>query len=466
VPALLIAVITILVPLLVTYYAFERSLPFLGGAYTDYAVVPNSVNVRVDSPVRIAGVDVGAVSTVTPDGRYSKIAFTLDGNALPIHTDATVTVRDRLFLEGGYYLALEPGSPSAPVASEGFTIQPRATQTPVQFFQLLSTFDIAARASLENLLNTANQAFSPAAGQPFRTSGAAGLKQAIPALTPVLKDASWVSQALTGTHAGDVQTLLTSASAVSTTLDDHEAELTGLLDALDETSGALAAGDNALADSVTGLDQTLQEAPATLHAVDASLTPLTNLSAALTPSLRKSPALVSALTSEVESAIPIIGPANRGRLLSSVQTLLARFPDALSLLAKLFPVTQQVSECLGTHITPALEAKVNDGSLSTGEQVWEDFVHGMIGLASASGDYDANGHYLRVIAGLTTLTGGLGSLPGVGQLVGTIAGTGSSSTSSSAVSPQWVGDLPSSDWRPDVPCSSQPLLPATVGPTP
>lgn len=66
-------------------------------------MVNNSVNVRQDSPVRIAGIDVGVVSGVSPAGNASRISFTVDDNGLPLHSDATVRIRTRLFLEGGYY---------------------------------------------------------------------------------------------------------------------------------------------------------------------------------------------------------------------------------------------------------------------------------------------------------------------------------------------------------------------------
>ena len=50
--SLAIAALVIIVPILVTYYAFNRGIPFVG-KYTDYAIVSNSVNVRSGSPVRI-----------------------------------------------------------------------------------------------------------------------------------------------------------------------------------------------------------------------------------------------------------------------------------------------------------------------------------------------------------------------------------------------------------------------------
>ena len=145
-PALLIAAVVIIVPLILIYYAFTHKLPFLTNNYTDYAIVSNSVNVRSGSPVRVAGINVGQVTGVSAEGDATKIAFSITGAARPIHQDATIAIRDRLFLEGSYYLQLEPGSPSAPVAPEGFTIKEDNTSSPVQFFQLLSTFDSAARA--------------------------------------------------------------------------------------------------------------------------------------------------------------------------------------------------------------------------------------------------------------------------------------------------------------------------------
>src|SRR5436305_5511236 len=207
-----ISAIAILAVVFVTYYAFNQGLPFVH-RFTLHALVTNSVNVRGGSPVRIAGIDVGSVQDVSPAGRLSRITFTLDGDGLPVHTDATLRIRDRLFLEGGYYLELDPGSPGAPIAHDGYTIPVSNTAYPVQFYQLLSTFDLATRQSLENALTTLNEGFSAPSGQQatLDNSGAGGLKVAIPQLTPALKDVAWVTQALHGTRAGDVERLLTSA---------------------------------------------------------------------------------------------------------------------------------------------------------------------------------------------------------------------------------------------------------------
>jgi phospholipid/cholesterol/gamma-HCH transport system substrate-binding protein len=180
---LAITAIMIAATVFVIYYAFNQGLPLVH-KFTLSVMVNNSVNVRQDSPVRIAGIDVGVVSGVSPAGNASKISFTVDDNGLPLHSDATVRIRTRLFLEGGYYLDLDPGSPSAPILKDGGTIPESQTATPVQFYNLLSTFDSAARTSLENTLNTLDQGFSSQPGQPLPDSGAGGLKGRDPAVHP------------------------------------------------------------------------------------------------------------------------------------------------------------------------------------------------------------------------------------------------------------------------------------------
>ena len=57
----------------------------------------------------------------------AEVTFTVSDEGLPIHKDATVTIRPRLFLEGNFFLDLQPGSPSAPDLSSGSTIP--VTQT-------------------------------------------------------------------------------------------------------------------------------------------------------------------------------------------------------------------------------------------------------------------------------------------------------------------------------------------------
>ncbi len=85
---LVVAALVIVAAVAITYYAFDRNLPFQH-RFTASAIFSNSVNVRSGDPVRIAGIDVGTVSGVSAAGDASKVSFTVSSIGLPVHRNAT-----------------------------------------------------------------------------------------------------------------------------------------------------------------------------------------------------------------------------------------------------------------------------------------------------------------------------------------------------------------------------------------
>jgi len=90
---------------------YTKHIPFTSRGYELKAVFANAVTIRKDSPVRIAGVNVGKVITVAPKGQDAEVTFTVSDMGRPIHSDAQATIRPRLFLEGNFFIDLTPGSP-------------------------------------------------------------------------------------------------------------------------------------------------------------------------------------------------------------------------------------------------------------------------------------------------------------------------------------------------------------------
>lgn len=445
---LLVAALIILGTAAVTFYAFNQGLPF-GHRFTTYAVVGDSFNVRGGDPVRVAGVDVGRVQAVSADGRDSKIEFTLDRSALPIHRDATVRIRDRLFLEGSYYIQLDPGTPGAPALRDGATIPISHTSGPVQLYQVLSLFTRPVRRSLVQTIESLDQGLGTGGGGSLSASGTGGLKRLAPELAPLFRDSALVSQALRGTAPDDISRLLHSTARVTTTLAGSSRALVGLVRGLDTTATALASSDGALARSVSGLDQTLAAAPPALKAVDRSLPAVRRLARALDPSLLAAPPILDRLTATVRRLAAVLAPVERTRLFEALRATFTKLPSILTQLASAFPIGRQVTDCLTTHVIPVLVSPVPDGSLSSGRTVLQDFVHFLPGLAGASGSFDANGPYTRFVAGAgpDTLTGSFG-----GGLVSTTPPGGGSIQ---GARPHWIGDLKAKDFRPDVPCATQ-----------
>ena len=76
----------------------------------------------------------------------------IEPSGLPIHSDATLKIRPRIFLEGNWFVDLQPGSPSAKTVSSGYTIPITQTSDPVQLDQVLDALNTDTRANLQDFL--------------------------------------------------------------------------------------------------------------------------------------------------------------------------------------------------------------------------------------------------------------------------------------------------------------------------
>ena len=151
--------IAIVVVALAAYFAFAKHVPFLTHHYQLKAVFQNATNLRTNSPVRIAGVNVGTVTNVktykdqngTATGA-ALVTMSLNNNGLPIHSDATLKIRPKLFLEGNFFVQLSPGSPTGSDLKSGSTIPVTQTSAPVQIDQVLTSLQSNTRENLRVLV--------------------------------------------------------------------------------------------------------------------------------------------------------------------------------------------------------------------------------------------------------------------------------------------------------------------------
>src|ERR1700754_4474861 len=107
----IVAIIFILILTVGPYLAFTKHIPFTSYGYEVKATFANSANIATNSPVRIAGVDVGKVVSTEREGAAPPVPSTVSGAGQPVHTDAFATVKPRIFLEGNFFIELNPGSP-------------------------------------------------------------------------------------------------------------------------------------------------------------------------------------------------------------------------------------------------------------------------------------------------------------------------------------------------------------------
>jgi virulence factor Mce-like protein len=435
----------------VSFYAFNEGPPFVHG-FRVHALMSDSNALRPNSPVRIAGITVGRVVGVDPGpGHTTRVDMELDDSALPIHRDATLRVRPRLFVEGGYYVALSPGSPSSPAMPDGGSIPLPQTRSAVQLYQVLSIFRSSTRGSLRRVLH--------ATAQSLAHGGGAGLRRASGPLAPALRDVAIVAQAARGSRPGDLSTLIEGASRVTSALAAHETALAGLVTNLDTAATALASQDTALGAGIAELDGVMRSAPPALAALDRALPSLSRFGRALDPGLIAAPGLLRQIVAGVRGFGALVAPRERGRVVSAVRAALVDFPGLLVRMSRLLSVVKPITDCVTSHVVPVLETEVPDGALSTGRPAWQDLAHLLPGIASAAQNFDGNGYAVRYQAGVGAQAVSAGSLAGGGVLTGSLPGA----SPIAGARPVWDGRLVPSDFRPDQQCSEQPVTRLDAG---
>ncbi len=151
---LTVGLIALAVIVVGVFLGFTKDIPFTHG-FRVKATFESANSLRLNSPVRIAGVAVGKVKKVEAKEGTDEAVVTLElkKSALPIHEDATAKIRPRIFLEGNFFVDLKPGTPSSPKLEDGDVIKVTRTSTPVQLDEVLTALQSDTRQDLRDLLD-------------------------------------------------------------------------------------------------------------------------------------------------------------------------------------------------------------------------------------------------------------------------------------------------------------------------
>ncbi|HEX4805869.1 MAG TPA: MlaD family protein [Conexibacter sp.] len=397
------------------YFGFTKHVPFTHG-YRLHAVFQSSNNIRPGSPVRIAGVNVGKVDSVT---RYkttnlTDVTLEISGEGLPIHRDATLKIRPRIFLEGNFFVDLQPGSPSAPVVPDGGTIGSAQTATPVQLDQVLTALQSDQRADLQTLLQQYGRALDsqPTAAQNATLDPEVQGKSAAQALNgtytyspDALRGIALVNNALLGSQPHDLSRMIGAVARLSTELRMHEAALQSLIGNFNTTAGALAAQSGALTAAVGLLGPTVTTADAAFKSLDASFPPTRGFARDFLPALRETPATVEAAYPWIAQTRALLQPSELGGLLAQLQPATADLARLEGASLVFLPQLDLADRCFSRTIIPAGNIGVRDGALTTRRsdgsivENYKEFWYTMVGLAGEGATFDGNGSMIRTALG-------------------------------------------------------------------
>jgi ABC-type transporter Mla subunit MlaD len=443
--------ILIAAAVLATYVAFGGSFPW-ESTYELKAVVASGNELHSRTPVRVGGVDVGKVSEIKRGrGGTAVVTLALDDKALPIHSDATLKVRPRIFLEGNFFVDLLPGSPSAPTVESGHTIPIAQTATPVQLDQVLSALQRGTRDNLTVLVHELGAALDK--------GGAEAVRRSLPHWAPAFRDAAITAEAFRGHVPHDLSGFIADAEKTTRALSSRDTQLADLVSGLDRTVEALASRRAQLEASLPELAGTVREAGPAFVALNGLFPTARAFVREARPGLRAAPAtlrLANPLLGQVQG---LLGPAELPALIRvgdpAIRSLARLQPHLRSLMQQLYPAT----ECARRIVVPTLKTPVNDPPHTTGDPPYAELLHGWVGLASAYQNFTGDGHAVRYHAGFgdqTITTGQLSNLaePLVGLTQEPLLGS----------RPKNPGKLPPT--RFDQPCIKQtrPNLTAATGP--
>jgi phospholipid/cholesterol/gamma-HCH transport system substrate-binding protein len=221
--------------------------------YRVRAVVTSAETLAKGAPVRIAGVDVGKVEKVERGpGSLNTVTFVVREAGRPVHDDAQLKLRPRLFLEGNLFVDLRPGTPAAGELRSGGTIPVTQTAVPVRLDEVFSIL----RADTRDQVRTALDEYATALdGRTARS-----LNRSLPAWRPALASTAVVADAARGRRDGDLGRWVRDQGRAADAVAQREQDLRELIGGYATTMAVLGDRRTELAATIRGLARTARVA--------------------------------------------------------------------------------------------------------------------------------------------------------------------------------------------------------------
>src|SRR3954452_24183877 len=282
---------------ILAFIAFSPSLPF-SSPYEAKAVFANAANIQARSPVRIGGVNIGEVKSVERQGgtTTSVVTMSIEDKGLPIFKDAEMKVRPRIFLEGNFFVDIQPGTPGAGELADGGTIPITQTSGPVQLDQVLTALQSDTRKQLQVLVQGYGDALNgkPLPGEDADQdpdvkglTGGEALNKSLTYATPALRGVSVVNEALLGTQLHDLSKLIAGQQKVAQKLTVSDNNLKDLVTNFNRTTAAFAAESGNLSATIRLLPGVLEAARPALANLNAAFPPTRAFAREALPGVRE-----------------------------------------------------------------------------------------------------------------------------------------------------------------------------------
>jgi ABC-type transporter Mla subunit MlaD len=317
----------------------------------------------------------------------------INQKGLPIKENAQLKVRQRIFLEGNYFVDLQPGTSDSPERESGSTVPPAQTAAPVQFGQVLTALQSDTREDL--------QIFLKEYARGVEGKGSRGFNMGVKYWEDAYRSTAMSTRATLGLRPGDLHRVLKGQGEVFGALARDEESLKLLVSSLNRLAAAFAREEVNLQATIPALRDVLRVGRPALASLNSAFPSLRLFAREALPAARS-----SGPTLDVQ--IPFITQARRLFSRAELRGLVADLRPTVPDLARLnrnqtesLEETRALASCQLNVLLPFSKTPIPDPDFpnSSGEAFFEESPRALVGLSGESRLHDANSPFFHVLAG-------------------------------------------------------------------
>jgi phospholipid/cholesterol/gamma-HCH transport system substrate-binding protein len=351
-----------------------------GNGYYVRAQFQNASQLVKGNLVEVGGAQVGKVRDISlASNGLAVVKISVNGDFAPLHQGTTATIRvNSLSGIANRYVSLQPGPNSGDKIAKGATIPVNETTSAVDLDQIFNTLDPKTRRGLQQIIQ----------GSATQLQGkGVQANQSLKYLSPTLSTSSLVAQELASDQF-EFARFVRDTSGVVTTIASRRNDLASLVGNANATMRAIGSENVSLAQALGILPQTLRQANTTFVNLNSTLDDLDRLVNASKPATKKLAPFLKDLRPLVKEATPTIEDLQKLILLpgpnNDLVDLLKKQPKLANLAKADFPRTIKALQ-KGQPVVDYLRPYS------------PDFTGWLTKFAEGAANYDANGHYARIM---------------------------------------------------------------------
>jgi phospholipid/cholesterol/gamma-HCH transport system substrate-binding protein len=333
-------------------------------------------------------------------GKGATVTMEIEDKGLPIHKDATLKIRPRIFLEGNFFVDVQPGTPSAPNLKSGQTIPFQQTSTPVQLGDLLTALQSDTRSDLKTLIHEYAQ-------KGLGNGGAQAYNRAIKPAGQAFRSSAIANEATLGERPHDLSNVLRGQQRLFSELSSNTGTLQDLVSKLNITFLAFARQDAALRATIPALRDVLTIGRPALVSLDAALPSLRNFSRDALPGVRSSGPTIDASLPFIHQVRLLVRPQELRGLVADLRPTIPALARLNTSTIPFLNENRALSRCQNKVIVPFAHTPIPDPDFpqNSGQTFYQQTARGLVGLAGESRltDADTPMFHAQLGGGATTI---------------------------------------------------------------